>query len=338
MASNFWKLQFKVNYQNEITEGNLGNDSGLTEKYYLTADPSQVNTARADSLNILAARASLLGLNASIVNVALSRSDQARSRYPVLQYPRFGVVMSQDVAVIANQQINEMDDSLLFRFQNNDGRRWTRQIRGVRDRWIVDQTSLPTNTLIGSGVGASLAYPVIQTVPDPSAITEAVFTFTNTGGVLSAPVIASGGTYPLAINGTYPLLIIDQNGVGAGATGTATIAGNTVTAVAITAGGAGYFDALLRLPGRMDVNGLANYQLQLTYLYNFMSVVGQKTMNFHQITIPDASFPSGKQHVIDLTATPPGPYFAGTVGVERVSNRQTGRIWIKRKARRKIGI
>src|SRR5207302_1936840 len=67
----------------------------------------------------------------------------------------------------------------------------------------------------------------------------ATFTFTKTTGVLSAPVVDSGGAgYLNGSSGTLPLVFNDN--AGSGATGLATITNGVVTAVSITAGGTGY--------------------------------------------------------------------------------------------------
>ena len=69
--------------------------------------------------------------------------------------------------------------------------------------------------------------------------TAATFTYTNTSGVLSAPVVAMGGAgYLGGGSGTLPLVFTDTTG--SGASGYATITNGVVTGATITAGGTGY--------------------------------------------------------------------------------------------------
>jgi len=58
-------------------------------------------------------------------------------------------------------------------------------------------------------------------------------------------------------------------------------------------------------------------------------------INFTPVKVADSKFPSGF-HIEAATAYPGSD--AATISIERVSNRQTGRIWVAKAGRKKVAI
>src|SRR5262249_38991728 len=128
-----------------------------------------------------------------------------------------------------------------------------------------------TITAGGTGYDASTAISVPAANVAPATFTTAAtFTFTNTTGHLSAPVVANGGTGCLnGGSGTLPLVF---TGGGSGATGTATITNGKVTAAAIITGGTGYGGSTsisVSAPSVTDVEGTVTLAIA-----NFVSITG----------------------------------------------------------------
>jgi hypothetical protein len=370
-AADYWQLTLKINFSGVIPEAAQGQDRGWAEKYYFppnlglgAGSPAPpYGPARA----VVTARAALLSQNMNIARVTLSQASGYRDRWPIGPVATYPLLTDGDISDYAGSFCNEVEDGLLYRFEKGT-QRFHYIIRGVRDRWMNDQafwkvigtTSFgPFSAVTVGGIGFDSGPIAAPMTPTAGAGTPGTVTFTNTVGVLSVPAFVSPGTgltyngsgstsfyvnlYPKAYTGNVPQQLH------------VTITGGIITAATVlpAAGApaivypAGYQYVL---DPDTDALTLQQYLDDSVYAINFGNTVATYCESFHAdaVSITDVSLPAdvtlawlGKGTKIPC-ASLLAPYSINDPGpsrrwmIERTANRQTGKIYTTKKARRKI--
>lgn len=357
MAADFWTVEFKMNYINVATRGVLGEGFGWTEKYYIPGTKGAPPFT--DAVALQSARASLMAKNVAIVKTSLRLASMYRDQWSYPLTASYPLVTFGDLDDLDHGYCGTIQDALLIRFEAANGRRWTRTIRGIRDAWTDDQTWLSdlTRNSYGSNSPPDLVIPAPLPFGGVAGV-NATATFTVAGGAVTAAAVVLGGT-GIAINGlsagTFTDIIgkwagPDYTGVGTPSVLTYTLAGGVLTAISFTAGTnplAPDGTYTVTLETQLDPIGLPWYLDDVNYVLNFCGLlagVSSTVMNFHTAFVtpigPDAPlWPVGSMMPV-VDQTPPryaaAPYQGVRFMIERVTNRQTGRIWTSKKARKKI--
>lgn len=183
-------------------------------------------------------------------------------------------------------------------------------------------TTESVSTIVLDAGGASYtAPPAVAITPSNGIGSGAAATTTESGGAVTSiglvpsPVtqlfIATPGTYPVA-NGNYPLIF--TGGGGSGATGTATINGNQVVAVAISSGGINYTTSPV-----VTVNATATTQA------TFVCTIASQGAGYNltpTVTIGAGSAAAASAHVWPFINSSIAAYAFTTIAVFQ------GRVWL----------
>lgn len=353
MPADFWRCQLKINFNDTARpEDVFVYEGGFTETYFMPIGNSAAQV-RTKFRNLIAARCALLAANFYVFSAGFSQASVFGDNYPVPGYPTQPVSDSIDNPNGLVDFCNDVQQSLLIRFEGNMpaagpnpgySRRWERVIRGIKDYWEIDES---TRQLVGTGFGNGAfdnAVPLPQDAPAVGA--DAVFSVTVAGGSITAASVVDGGSGYNA-NGNVALVAVPfapPDGVGSGGSFDITIVGGIVTAITINTAGSGYTNVassqtVFTLPFRADPFGISQFQSASAYFLNYCSCLQSYCINFNSIRVDNATFPSGKMTQIN-TNTPfeAAPYQSTRFMLQRFTNRQTGRINTVRKARRKYRV
>jgi hypothetical protein len=374
----FWELTLRINFSNVGQEGTSGMSLGWSEKYPFIGPGSYTNDPKVPPISqartLIQARAALLGGNLNIVRNTLSLASYYRDRWPVGPVVTYPLTNMGDYSDPLNGVCNTLETALLYRFENN-GQRYTHQIRGIRDRWVSDEVLFAANRNFSYGpynntVVTGLTFdqgplPAVMTATSTTGV-NGVISFTNTAGILSAPVIATPGS-GLQINGlstgTFDdfvvqgatVLFTQQFPFYSPAFISITLTAGVITGVSLlqvngpntTYSGAVTFT----LPVDTDPLTLQQYLYDRVYIDNFGSVVAQYCCWFNEGHVPktNAAFaaydaaslwPTGSSIPVANT-TSPFSIVSNANGnmrflVERVDARKTGRMYKNKRARKKV--
>jgi hypothetical protein len=167
--------------------------------------------------------------------------------------------------------------------------------------------------------------------PTASVGTKATVTATVSGGAVATFTVVNGGS---GYDYTPP---VQFGGPGTGATATATVVSGVVTAITLGVGGTGYTTPPIVTipPPRFESWSLQPFQDKDDLIANFLSCLGNSCINFHSLRLANGAFPSGFMTQGDTIPTGGGPYVASRILFQRMGSRDTGRINVRSKARRK---
>ena len=354
MPLDFMQLTLKINYNNTgvIADPNE-QERGWREQYDLVSAPS----SGSPPINLLAfmnagyaicaARAAVLASNFYIYDAEIHQFSKFKSRYLLPGFAKNPIFDNQIVlGADYEQPCNDPENALLVRFESVGMRRWQRAFRGIKDYVSQDDSFALSDASFGPNAGFDTAFPAVIPAGLNGAV-ETVITFTNTGGVLSAPVnagsLGSGYGFGTLLTGV-PLVINDPAGTGGGAYGTCNIsAAGTVLALDIIEGGEGYSTATtIRVPITKDAKGIAQYLSANAYWANLYATLALYTGSGQRVRVPVADVPGATNPSGFVTQlnndTLAGMYPISRVLPQKIGNRQTGRINIKSKGRVKRGI
>jgi hypothetical protein len=365
LGASFWTFGMQFNYVNINPEGVLAEGLGWKETFHINSPSSDPPIALCQNIN--AARIALMANNVTVKRTTLSQSVRYRDQWPIGVVANTGLNTLGDINDPSVGDCNAVQDALLIRFEGAGGRRWTRTIRGIRDAWIDDQTWLPSLTTLSYGtlVPPDTVVPTIIPFNVATVGVAGVVTITVAGGVVTATVastLGSGLAFNNNVNGTGNFYVTNdlapgiENGSGSYTTlnivltaGSLTLLGTTFTAGTQLLNNGTY---TFVIKPAVQSNQLPYFLADSAYLLNFcawmlpQSTVGLfQVINFNMAMFDNNPTPTPgwpvKSQTPYINADPP---FAGNPTgfpaarfmIERVTNRQTGRINLTKAARRKI--
>lgn len=371
--TDFYELILKINYNNSaLLKGGVGSpqyappqaeQAGWTEAYQmipLASPPAPGNEPLQAAYTLGQARAAVLGVNYYIKSATFHQASVFKSNWPIAFFPTKPQWDSLATgANYQNQLCSSPEETLMFRLEAGNLRRWEHQIRGIKD-YVSDDTMsyFPATSFADPATYAiTVPFDSPQTaipIPGTGGLSPANLTITvdGNGGIIGNILVTdTPGQYPAGNPGTYWAYVYQNPMPKVLALAQITIdnAGHATAMSTNWNRGSGYQAGTAYIPVSNDCSpdgntlyGLPNYLTPATYWNNFLSCLisytqSGTTRRISQTlwTAPNQqpSFPSGLVSQIFGT-----PNKCNRAMIQRVGNRQTGQIRLTKPARVRRGI